>query len=118
LFNNRICFFKRLFSTALSGKERDAESGNDYYFGARCYSSSMGRFISPDWSAKPEDVPYSSLSDPQSLNLYGYVRNNPLSHRDVDGHQCTTTSSVSYSIDANGEHAHRIGGSFRAPGAG
>jgi RHS repeat-associated protein len=34
-----------------TGKERDAESGNDY-FGARYYSSEMGRFMSPDWSAQ------------------------------------------------------------------
>jgi len=34
-----------------TGKERDTESGNDY-FGARYYSSAMGRFMSPDWSAK------------------------------------------------------------------
>jgi len=30
-----------------TGKERDSESGNDY-FGARYYSSAMGRFMSPD----------------------------------------------------------------------
>ena len=30
-----------------TGKERDAESGNDY-FGARYYGSSMGRMMSPD----------------------------------------------------------------------
>jgi RHS repeat-associated protein len=30
-----------------TGKERDTESGNDY-FGARYYASSMGRFMSPD----------------------------------------------------------------------
>lgn len=30
-----------------AGKERDSESGNDY-FGARYYASSTGRFISPD----------------------------------------------------------------------
>jgi RHS repeat-associated protein len=52
-----------------TGKERDTESGNDY-FGARYYSSTMGRFMSPDWSAKAEPVPYSALSNPQSLNLY------------------------------------------------
>jgi RHS repeat-associated protein len=39
-----------------TGKERDAESGLDY-FGARYYASSMGRFMSPDWSAKEEPVP-------------------------------------------------------------
>jgi hypothetical protein len=31
-------------------------------------------------------VPYADLSDPQTLNLYGYVRNNPLSRADTDGH--------------------------------
>ena len=68
-----------------TGKERDTESGNDY-FGARYYASTMGRFLSPDWSAKIEPVPYSKLDDPQSLNLYAYVRNNPLSRVDLDGH--------------------------------
>lgn len=48
-------------------------------------SSVIGRFSSPDWSASPEAVPYSSLDDPQSLNLYSYGRNNPLSHSDPDG---------------------------------
>jgi RHS repeat-associated protein len=68
-----------------TGKERDQESGLDY-FGARYYGSSMGRWMSPDWSSIPVGVPYASLSDPQSLNLYAYVGNNPLSHRDGDGH--------------------------------
>jgi RHS repeat-associated protein len=71
-----------------TGKERDAETGNDY-FGARYYESSMGRFLSPDWSAKIEPVPYSKLEDPQTLNLYDYVRNNPLSNVDADGHACS-----------------------------
>jgi RHS repeat-associated protein len=68
-----------------TGKERDAESGNDY-FDARYYSSSMGRFMSPDWAAQEEPVPYAVLDDPQSLNLYSYVRNNPLGRTDPDGH--------------------------------
>jgi RHS repeat-associated protein len=68
-----------------TGKERDAESGNDY-FSARYYASSMGRFLSPDWSAKVVPVPYAKLDDPQSLNLYTYVRNNPLSRTDPTGH--------------------------------
>ena len=38
-----------------TGKKRDTESGNDY-FGARYYASTMGRFMSPDWSAKEEPV--------------------------------------------------------------
>jgi RHS repeat-associated protein len=60
-----------------TGKELDTESGNDY-FEARYYSSSVGRFLSPDWSAKVEPVPYAKLDDPQSLNLYAYVQNNPM----------------------------------------
>ena len=70
-----------------TGKERDQESGLDY-FGARYMSSNMGRFMSPDWSAKQEPVPYSKLDNPQSLNLYSYVLNNPLSNVDPDGHAC------------------------------
>ena len=46
--------------------------------------------MSPDWSAKEEPVPYAKLDDPQSLNLYGYVGNNPLSHVDADGHEIKT----------------------------
>jgi len=70
-----------------TGKERDTESGNDY-FDARYYSNAMGRFMSPDWSAKEEPVPYATMDDPQSLNLYSYVRNNPLVRTDPDGHCC------------------------------
>jgi RHS repeat-associated protein len=39
-----------------TGKERDSESGLDM-FGARYYGSSLGRFMTPDWGAKPTDVP-------------------------------------------------------------
>jgi RHS repeat-associated protein len=68
-----------------TGKERDSESGNDYFM-ARYYSSAMGRFLSPDWSAKEDPVPYAKLDDPQTLNLYSYVGNNPLARADADGH--------------------------------
>jgi RHS repeat-associated protein len=70
-----------------TGKERDAESGNDYFF-ARYYNSAIGRFTTPDWSAKTDPVPYAVFTDPQSLNLYAYVRNNPLTSVDPDGHCC------------------------------
>ena len=85
--------FGQVFSGAtndpyfFTGKERDIESGLDY-FGARYYGSNMGRWMSPDWADKPEAVPYSTLGNPQSLNLYGYVLNNPMSNADPDGHCC------------------------------
>ncbi len=68
-----------------TGKERDTESGNDY-FGARYYSNAFGRWLSPDWSAKEEPIPYAKLDDPQSLNLYDYLGDNPTSAFDADGH--------------------------------
>jgi RHS repeat-associated protein len=68
-----------------TGKERDSETGLDY-FGARYYGNSLGRWMSPDWATKPEAIPYSDLRDPQSLNLYGYVRNLPTTLVDKDGH--------------------------------
>jgi RHS repeat-associated protein len=74
-----------LIASRYTGKERDAESGLDY-FGARYYASSIGRWMSPDWSKTPQGVPYVDLANPQSLNLYEYVGNNPLSRFDPDGH--------------------------------
>jgi RHS repeat-associated protein len=70
-----------------TGKERDTESGLDN-FGARYYGSTMGRFMSPD------DGSDQSPGDPQSWNLYSYVRNNPLSNTDPDGHDCINTSNL------------------------
>jgi RHS repeat-associated protein len=76
-----------------TGKERDSETGLDY-FGARYYSNGLGRFVTPDWAAKATAVPYAEFADPQSLNLYSYVRNRPKAIADADGHQdgCTKVS--------------------------
>ena len=68
-----------------TGKERDSESGLDD-FGARYFASIQGRFLSPDWAARPTAVPYALFGDPQSLNLYTYVRNDPVTQADADGH--------------------------------
>jgi RHS repeat-associated protein len=68
-----------------TGKERDAETGLDN-FDARCYSSNLGRFVSADWSAIPVAVPYARLDNPQTLNLYSYVLNNPVALVDDNGH--------------------------------
>jgi len=68
-----------------TGKERDSETGLDY-FGARYYSNGLGRFITPDWGARAVAVPYAEFADPQSLNLYSYVRNIPTTRYDADGH--------------------------------
>jgi len=69
------------------GKMRDAESGLDD-FGARYYSSNLGRWLSADWSAVPVPVPYANLTNPQTLNLYAMVSDNPETFADLDGHDC------------------------------
>jgi RHS repeat-associated protein len=62
-----------------TGKERDTESGLDY-FGARYYGSSMGRFMSPDPSRLSINP-----KNPQTWNRYSYVYNNPLGLKDDNG---------------------------------
>ena len=59
--------------------ERDAESGKDYAI-ARNYVSRLGRFASPDKLS-------GSVANPQSLNRYSYVLNNPGNLVDPSG-QC------------------------------
>ncbi len=81
-----------------TSKERDSETGLDY-FGARYFSSAQGRFTSPDefkggavdpftgqQVSQPGPLPYADITNPQSLNKYAYVLNNPLRYTDPDGH--------------------------------
>jgi RHS repeat-associated protein len=77
-----------------TGKERDSESGLDD-FEARYYASTMGRFLSPDWAERPTAVPYAVFGDPQSLNLYTYLRNDPVTSADLDGHGAPGQSAQS-----------------------
>ncbi len=68
-----------VFAQRFTGKERDGESGLDY-FGARYFGSSLGRFTSPDAPFADQQV-----QDPQSWNLYAYTTNNPLTYVDPTG---------------------------------
>jgi RHS repeat-associated protein len=79
-----------------TGKEHDPETNNDY-FGARYYSSTMGRFLTPDWSATPVPIPYAVMGNPQTLNLYSYVENNPITSTDPDGHYTCAGSAANAS---------------------
>jgi RHS repeat-associated protein len=81
-----------------TSKERDAESGLDY-FGARYYGSPMGRWMTPDWSTSPATVPYANFVDPQTLNLYGYIRNTPLAHEDANGHCCSAGEMADWLVE-------------------
>ena len=82
------------------GKERDTETGNDD-FGARYYSNRFGRWLSADWSAVPAPVPYANLTNPQTLNLYAMVADDPESFADLDGHFASYTQAPgNWSIDS------------------
>ena len=74
------------------GKQRDTETGNDD-FGARYYNSRIGRWLSADWSSVPAPVPYANLTNPQTLNLYAMVSDNPETFADLDGHLLEGTPS-------------------------
>ena len=79
-----------------TGKERDSESNLDY-FGSRHYGSAFGRFIQPDEPFADQDT-----GDPQSWNMYGYARNNPLRYTDPTGNACVQGSDGKYSDDNSG----------------
>jgi RHS repeat-associated protein len=116
-------FGEMVFSRSRStGKERDSETGLDY-FGARYYGSNMGRFLSPDplpwihWqhgNKKDQNNFAAYIANPQNLNLYPYVLNNPLNKTDPTGmyvcngnqQQC---QAVQKSLDAVKRAADNLG---------
>ena len=75
-----------------TGKERDNESGLDY-FQARYFSGAGGRFTSAD-------APFADqgAADPQSWNLYSYTRNNPLVRVDPDGRFVFTLAAIAAAL--------------------
>jgi RHS repeat-associated protein len=65
-----------------TAKERDFEIGLDF-FGARYFSSTQGRFTGAD----PAPIKKKHLLNPQDLNRYSYVANNPLAFVDPNGEE-------------------------------
>jgi RHS repeat-associated protein len=101
---NDYCTTQVAQNYKFTGKERDSESGLDN-FGARFNASNLGRFMTPDWAAKPISVPYAKFGDPQTLNLYAYVENSPLNRIDADGHGDDNPSPDNKGTDADREPA-------------
>lgn len=70
---------------SFTGKERDAETGLDY-FGARYMSSAQGRFTSVD----PKEFTRRTIENPQKWNKYAYMLDNPLALVDPNGKEEVT----------------------------
>ena len=105
-----VCATTECFSRSrFTGKERDTESGNDY-FKFRYLSSSMGRWTSPD----PSGLFFSDAGNPQSLNLYSYVQNNPLAFVDPNGLEVDPAATEGWLRAL----LHRIGSFFSGGGGG
>gem|GEM_PF-1167502 len=89
-------------SVLFTGKPRDEESGLDNY-GARYYSD-IGRMMSVD----PVTVTSTRITNPQSLNLYSYVGNNPMNRIDPDGRDYYDQEGHRLGTDGNNEGKHYI----------
>jgi len=72
-----------------TGYERDGETGSDFAE-ARYYSAALGRFSSVD----PVGVNLSRKIDPQRINAYVFVRDNPLKFVDTDGRDLTLAAGL------------------------
>ena len=64
--------------------------------------------MSPDWSGSPGAAIYSDLNDPETLNLYVYLGDNPLGGRDVTGHHQVCDADTSF-VDQKG-NLHVVAG--------
>lgn len=67
------------FRFKFQGQELDPDS-RLYYFGARYYDPSLGRFLTPDTQAG------SHLTRQDALNRFAFATNNPVSYVDPTGH--------------------------------
>jgi len=76
---NRYTYGATPTTYRFTGQRLDESTGLMYY-GARYYDPTLGRFVQADTI-----VP--NPGNPQDLNRYAYVRNNPLRYIDPSGHQ-------------------------------
>jgi RHS repeat-associated protein len=99
----RTCWAATETTLKFTGKERDAFSDGTAtkldFFGARYFAGAQGRFASPDGYGLDQHP-----EDPQSWNLYSYVRNRPLIAVDPNGEFTCDPKTVS---KEQCEKAHR-----------
>jgi|SRR5579875_2415576 len=101
----------RLIPPRYTGKERDSESGNDY-FGARYYNPVTGRFMSRDPNNPnvigPDKIPI----DPRMLHKYLYAEGDPVDVIDPRGKaSILETGSLDITIARTAPEVLQFGGS-------
>ncbi|MGI2336859.1 MAG: RHS repeat-associated core domain-containing protein [Dehalogenimonas sp.] len=77
-----VCFGGVLSGSVSTDKKftgQRFDSTGLYYYGARYYDPTIGRFISADTIVQ-------NFTNPQTLNRYSYTINNPLKYTDPSGH--------------------------------
>ena len=90
--------------TNILSQEFDDETGL-YFYNARYYNPVLGRFISADSIIQ-------NYADPQTLNRYSYVRNNPIIYNDPTGHAYDWVVGAAVGAVVGGYQAERQGGHF------
>lgn len=110
-------------SHKFTSQEKDSETGL-YNYNARTYDPDLGRFLTPDTIVPDPE-------NPQSLNRYSYVLNNPLMYTDPSGHSFWTdvgkffkrildslcSDGCGAGVDSNG-NGYAYGGSSNNSGSG
>ena len=79
-----------------TGKERDEESGL-YYHGARYYASWLGSWTAAD-----------PLGLIDGVNMFAYVRNNPVKYADPTGKQCDPTIATCPELMGNWSYSEPV----------
>lgn len=92
------------FPQLFTAKERDAESGLDY-FGARYFSPGLGRFTSPD----PLIGNLLRVVTPQRWNAYSYAVDSPLVYVDPTGLDAIAVAFPKYRVGSSGSGVPYLG---------
>jgi RHS repeat-associated protein len=88
-----------------TGQQHEGTAFGVYHYGARFYSTVLGRFLSADpLVVKP--------GDPQMLDRYAYVRNNPLKYVDPSGLSLVIVCGLGQNCEGTGANLETIDSFF------
>jgi hypothetical protein len=79
--------------------------------GGRLAESDLGGNWTAVYGIVPGEIAYAKFGDPQTLNLYAYVENEPLNRVDADGHNLINPT---FSAAAEAEYVEGVNGAWQA----